>query len=231
MTHVRSAGRLGQEVHGGALNAMGLIDEAMHAVLAQFRRQRDPAVMREALAWFASRFGGEELDRALLRFVEEFPTVAVYRGRQTAVEWLAGSSAGLSHREIALEELILLWLANSNPAFHPFQELFDDAELSRTTAYPNLTAVLREYFDTRPRFGPGRQNLIDLLRGRGLAAPHSLEGQLAFLRRHWEGLLGDLIGKMLIALDVLKEEEVVLWMRFHPVAKHFGAPAVGDSGI
>src|SRR5262249_15027044 len=115
--------------------------------------------------------------------------------------------------------------------FHPFQELFDDAELSRTTAYPNLTAGLREYFDTRPRFGPGDQNLIDLLRAPGLAAPHSLEGQLAFLRRHWEGLLGDLIGKMLIALDVLKEEEVFWGMPSHRVAKHFGAPAVGDSGI
>ena len=231
MTQFRDAGRVGQEVHPGALNAMGLIDEAMHAVVGLYRRQRDPAVMQAALAWFGSRFGEEELDRTLLRFAQEFPTVAVYRGRQTAAEWLAGSSAGMSHREVALEELILLWLANSNPAFRPFQELFDDAELSRTTAYSRITAGLHEYFNTRPRFGPGDQNLIDLLRAPALAAPHSLEGQLAFLHSHWEALLGDLIGKMLIALDVLKEEEVALWMRFHPVAKHFGGPAVGDSSI
>src|SRR5215831_3220264 len=231
MTQFRDAGRVGQEVHPGALNAMGLIDEAMHAVIALYRRQRDPAVMQAALTWLGARFGEEELDRTLLRFAQEFPTVAVYRGRQTAAEWLAGSSDGISHREVALEELILLWLANSNPAFRPFQELFDDAELSRSTAYSRITAGLHEYFDTRPRFGPSDQNLIDLLRAPALAAPHSLEGQLAFLRSHWEALLGDLVGKMLIALDVLKEEAVSLWMRFHPVTDHFGMPAVGDSSI
>src|ERR1700759_4484524 len=31
--------------HPGALNAMGLIDEALHAVLDSYRKERDPKVM------------------------------------------------------------------------------------------------------------------------------------------------------------------------------------------
>jgi glycosidase len=203
-------------VQPGALHAMGLIDEALHAVAEEYRRQRDPQAMLDALTWFASRLGADDLDRTLLNFAELFPTVAVYRGRQTASEWLAGSTAGTSHRAVALEELIMLWLANVNPAFRKFQELFDDQPLARASSYPQLTAALHEYFETRPRFGGENQNLIDLLRAPALAAPDSLEGQLAFIREKWSRLVGDLMSKLLTALDVLKEEEVAIWMRFHP---------------
>jgi len=218
-------------VYPGALNAMGLIDEALHAVAALYRQQRDPQVMVEALAWFRSRLGDESLDRTLLAFVEHFPSVAVYRGQQAAADWLAASTAGVPHRALALEELMMLWLANLNPGFKKFKELFDDKELSAKSTYPKITAALRDYFETRPRFGPENQNLVDMLRAPALASPDSLEGQLAFIRDKWSGLLGDFMQKMLTALDVLKEEELAIWMRFHPPDhQHFGGgPTFGDS--
>ncbi len=218
-------------VHAGALNAMGLIDEALHFVIAAYRAQRDPRAMTDALAWFERRLGRDALDRALLAFSESFPTVAVYRGQLTARAWLAGESGGTPHRAVALEELMMLWLANANPAFKPFAELFDDRDLARLTAYPGITRALREYFATRPRFGPDEQNLVDLLRAPALAAPDSLSGQLAFIREKWGLLLGDLMARFLTALDVLKEEELAVWLRYHPPAFHApGAIAVGDSG-
>jgi glycosidase len=216
----------------GALNAMALIDEALHAVIEQYRRQRDPGVMLDALSWFGSRLGREALERTLLSFVEHFPNISVYRGRQTASEWLNGTTSGTSHRAVALEELILLWLANRNPAFRPFQELFDDQALVRLSSYSELTAALHDYFETRPRFGPENQNLIDLLRAPALASPASLEGQLAFIRDRWGSVLGDFVRRMLIALDVLREEEAAIWMRFHPPAAGFGGGLTkGDSGV
>lgn len=219
-------------VHPGALNAMALIDEALHAVVEQYRSRRDPKVMLDALTWFSSRLGAEALDRTLLTFVEHFPTVSVYRDRQSPSAWLNGATAGTPHRVVALEELMLLWLANRNPAFHPFQELFDDEALVRLSSYPQLTAALHEYFETRPRFGPDNQNLIDLLRAPALAAPASLEGQLAFIRDRWSSLVGDFVRRMITALDILKEEEAAIWMRFHPpAAAGFGGGLTkGDSG-
>ncbi len=217
-------------INPGALNAMGLIDEALHAVAALYREQRDPKAMVDSLAWFEQRLGREALDGTLLAFGEQFPTVAVYRGQHAAHQWLSASTAGVSNRAIAMEELTMLWLANANPGFRRFNELFDDAALARATAYPQITAALREYFETRPRFGPENQNLIDMLRAPALASPDSLAGQLAYIREKWAMLLGDFINRLLSAVDVLKEEEVAIWMRFHPPGPHFGgAQTWGDS--
>ncbi|HLY99063.1 MAG TPA: alpha-amylase family glycosyl hydrolase, partial [Candidatus Angelobacter sp.] len=118
----------------------------------------------------------------------------------------------------ALEELMMLWLANLNPAFKPCQELFDDQPLVQATAYSSITAALREYFEKRPKFGPDNQNLIDMLRAPALASPGDLAGQLAFIQEKWKSLLGDFMSRLLTALDVLREEQVAVWMRFHPPA-------------
>ncbi len=217
-------------VHAGTLNAMGLIDEALHAVVAIYREQRDPRVMVDALTFFGERLGSESLDRTLLAFAERFPSATVYRGQQTAAQWLDQSSEGTPNRAVALEELMMLWLANANPAFRKFEELFDDTPLANSSAYRQLTAALRDYFETRPKFGPENQNLFDMLRAPALSSPDSLEGQLAFIRDKWVTILGDFVRRLMTALDVLKEEEISIWMRFHPPGMHFGGGVqFGDS--
>jgi glycosidase len=218
-------------VSAGGLNAMGLIDEVLHLVLALYRAQRDPRAMLEALTWLEARLGRVALDETLRRFADEFPVVDVYRGREDAAKWLARSTGGVPHRAIALEELITVWLANANPAFAPFLELFGDTTLATGSAYRQLTGALREYFETRPRFGPEDQNLIDMLRAPALASPDSLEGQLAYIREAWKDLLGDFLRRLLTAVDVLKEEEIAMWLRFHPPVQPTGEePALGPSG-
>ncbi len=125
---------------------------------------------------------------------------------------------------------MMLWLANANPAFRKFEELFDDTPLANTSAYRQLTAALRDYFETRPKFGPENQNLFDMLRAPALASPDSLEGQLAFIRDKWVSILGDFVRRLMTALDVLKEEEISIWMRFHPPGMRFGGGIqFGDS--
>ena len=37
----------------------------------------------------------------------------------------------MPHRAAALEELMLLWTANRNQAFQPFEELFEEKTLAR----------------------------------------------------------------------------------------------------
>jgi len=211
-------------IYPGALNAMALIDELLHALVARYREQRDPKVMVDALRWFQSRVGSEALDKTLSQFTAHFPPREVYTGTQSAEQWLAGFSGVTPHRAVALEEMMMLWLANANPAFRRFNELFNDDELEKATAYPRIAAALKEYFQTRPRFGPQNQTLFDLLRAPALASPESLEGQLAYMRETWSEILGDLIRRILVALDVFKEEEIAIWMRFHPQdqSRHFG---------
>src|SRR5262252_1660094 len=59
-------------VPAAALHAMGLIDELLHLVVAQYRAERDPRVMEDALHWFEARLGGAPVDQVLLAFAEEF---------------------------------------------------------------------------------------------------------------------------------------------------------------
>jgi glycosidase len=210
-------------VNPAALFAMGLIDELSHALIAHYRKNLDPEIMKKALSWFEAKVGPHAVEKLLNTFVDEFPNAEIYRDRETAAEWLAGSTDGIPHREAALEEILLLWLANQNRAFNPFKELFDDQKLGKSTDYPTVTAELRTYFAGRPKIqldeddpASPKVSLLDLLEAPMLASPDSLTGQLAFLQQKWAEVLGADIRRMLLAVDVLKEEETAVWMRFHP---------------
>jgi hypothetical protein len=221
-------------VNAGALFAMGMIDELKHAFVARYRREIDPAVLSEALKWFTVRIGPEQVERLLLNFVELFPGVDVFQGKLTAQQWLAGATEGMSNREAALEELMLLWITNINPAFTPFQELFDDKSLQEKTQYKSVTAGLPDYLSTRPPVDSEVGSLFQALQAPMLASPDSITGQLEFIRENWQKYLGEDLNRVLLAIDVLKEEDVAIWMRFHPPGPDkFGhaAPTWGTQGF
>jgi len=164
--------------------------------------------------------GVEALDKMLLAFVEQFPGTSVIRGAETPKQWLEGQSEGMPHRAAALEELMLLWAANRNEAFQPFEELFEEKTLAEKTVYRQVTRQLPEYFATRPLIplpGAKPMNLLELLRAPAVGAPRSLADQLALIRKLWKPLLGDRLEQLLqIASEILHEEELAIWMQFHP---------------
>ncbi|MDP8924928.1 MAG: alpha-amylase family glycosyl hydrolase, partial [Chloroflexota bacterium] len=202
-----------QAVKPGQINAMGLIDEILHLVVAEYRRQVNPEAMGRALGWLEERLGPESIDIALRRFADEFPTVALYRRQADLDEYLRGETAGTPNRQIVLEELLMLWLANANPAFSPFLELFDDSNLKRETKYVRMIDELKAFFATQPPFGPDNLPLIELLRQPALVSPHSLEGQLDFIRERWgPALLGDYVYRLLSSLDLIKEERKLTFL-------------------
>jgi glycosidase len=203
-------------VKAGQINAMGLIDEILHYVVKLYREQTNPRVMEEALTFLEESVGREEVDRTLIRFTDEFPPVSVYGTKTDPETWLGLSSGGRSHRELALEELLLLWLDNRNPAFGPYEELFNDGDLGKTTGYRGMIAALREFFASRPTFGPDGQNLVDMLRSPAEAHPHSLVDQLEYIRRRWGSLLGDYLFRLLGSLDLIREEQKLSFLGAGP---------------
>ena len=236
----RNAGARGADadpagtINAGALFAMGLIDELSHALVERYRKQIDPAVLAEAVRWFAAQTEPGKVEQLLLAFTEQFPNVAVFRGDLSAEQWLRGVTDGRPNREAALEELLMLWMANSNPAFKPFHTLFEDKGLKQRTVYANVTAAFPGYFSTRPKMAPEIGSLYDALRAPMLASPDSLIGQLDYIRERWAPYLGDELKRILLAVDVLREEDLAIWMRFNPPGPdqfRHGAPTWGSMGF
>ncbi len=235
-----------RQVNAGALYAMGLIDELSHAMVARYRRETDPAVLTEALKWFSARLGDQaegqpgqqageqEVNKLLRTFTERFPNSEIYSGEVTVDEWLKGETEGLPNREAAFEELLLLYLANNNPAFKQFNELFDDTGLRETTAYRGLTKELPNFFATRPPVAPEVGSLLDALEAPMRVSPDSLTAQLDYIREHWDKFIDADLKQILLAIDTVKEEDIAIWMRFNPPGPDFhrhGAPGFGGEGF
>lgn len=193
-------------VSAGQVNAMALIDEILHYVVSLYRNQRFSQVHGKALEQLEKKVGRRSMQKTLARFNQLFPPVLVYQGKQSEADYLKGTSDGLSHRGTTVEEILLLWLANQNPAFQPYLEFFDDDELTSSSEYQKVISGLKEFFSNSPTFGPDDQDLVEMLRAPAIAVPNSLEGQLEYIRDRWGYLLSHYLMKLLGSLDMISEE-------------------------
>lgn len=215
-----SLGMSEKRVSAGQINAMGLIDEILHYVSMLYRRDGIKASFEGALSALDEKFGREKIDEMLKNFCEEFPPTAVYRGEVGVEEYLSlsaidsGTGFERTNREAAFEELMMLHLANENPAFKPFSILFNDLHLRKNPIYMEAWEETEKYFKTQKKFGPFNNDFITFLREPMNYSPKSLRGQLQYILKHWMSLIGEWLKKRLLAsLDTLSEEEKAAW---HP---------------
>ena len=182
-------------VNAGELLALGLLHDVFHHLIERYETEVRPGAFRDALAAVAQARGDDRATALLSSFDDQF--------RGTPEE-----------RAEAVEELLLTWLSNENPAAEPLRVLFDDAPLERSPDYAAAIRALEAFFAAQPAYGPDGVTLVQLLRAPALAAPTSLAAQLAFIRSHWAPLLGDVLERLVLGLDVIAEEERGLHLRF-----------------
>ena len=195
-----------RSVRAGDVYAMGLIDEISHYLIRLYAEQYGDEIFRELERTLRDRVGKDALDRLLLTFSERYPTVAAYNGTETPNESLQRSVEGVSGRRVALEEILVMWVGNRNPAYAPMIELFDEEILAIDTSYRDAMRVVRDYFAELPGFGPEDQTLIDMLRAPAIAFPDDLHAQLEYIRIRWASFLGSFLDRILRSIDVISEE-------------------------
>ncbi|MGP1587243.1 MAG: alpha-amylase family glycosyl hydrolase [Treponemataceae bacterium] len=193
------------------LNAMGLIDEIFHYVCYLYRKQVKQTAFEEMLKFLEEKLGKDKIDKILIDFTDEFPPTAVYRGEISAQDYLKGQEKGISNRITSFEEMILLHIANENPAFAPFKILFDDKNLASNKNYEKSWVLVKEFFKTQPHFGPNNTDLISLLFEPIIAFPDSLKDQLNYIRKNWGLMLGEWLLRLLAGIDFISEEDKPGW--------------------
>ena len=199
--------REGKPLYGSYLYAAGLLDAIFHFLIARYSKEMAPGILGELEEFLEDKYGEEELQKLYTLFSGSFPALAVYRGEISSEEYLATDSSGIPNSRLILEELIILWLGNINPAFTPLIELVDDEILEKSTSYLSVMETVDLFFKEKPTFGPESEHLIDMLRAPALKSPDSLMGQIDFILKRWKKLLGKLSDTILKGIDFIKEEE------------------------
>ena len=199
-------------VQAGQVNALATIQTIFHHVIDEYYAQNGPTLRENLYADLVAELGKESLDDAIQHFVDEFPPQDVYQDVNKLPIYLDASTDGVPNRELALEEMILAWLNNKNPAANPLKGFFDDKSLKKRSAYDQVQAGIQAFFSKVPPFGPDNQDLIRMLRSPAIAKPDSLKGQLEYIRERWGSWLGDYLLILTNSLDMLREEEKLGFM-------------------
>ncbi len=109
---------------------------------------------------------------------------------------------------LTTEELLLLWVANRNPAFMRYDDLFDEQDLATSTDYPLVVAAIRKQA-ARDAEGASGVDLVARLLEPARQAPGSLAATAALDRDNWPDIVDDdLLARLTWSLDVLAEEQV-----------------------
>ena len=195
-----------QAARAGQINALGLIDEIFHQVFFLFRQQKNPEVIPQAFTSLEEKIGRDAIDQILSLFLKEFPPTSVYRKEISAEDYLAGDTKGVPNRQLILEEMVIYWVTIHNPALDQYSDLFDSPVLTNEIAFKQIFVQLQEFFDSQPTFGPENLDLLNLLLSPAKHVPHSLTGQLEYIRDHWASFLGEYFYRLLTSLDLIKEE-------------------------
>ena len=211
---LKAEGKADKQTSAGQLNALGLMHEIFHFLIRHYEEKVNPGVMARGIDFLRNSIGSESLNRICLAFLNEFPPMDILRGKVSPQNYLSGHTGSKPNHEIILEELILLHLENINPSVFPLEELYSDKDLSSATPYQKLLSGINDFFRNEKTFGNENLPLITFLKKPILSSPHSIEGQLEYIRINWGIYIPrELLEKLLRSKDLILEE-LKLFLQF-----------------
>ncbi|WP_304131671.1 alpha-amylase family glycosyl hydrolase [Ignavibacterium album] len=203
----KEEGRHSELVTAGQINALGLLHEIFHLLIRKYEENENPGVIQRSIDYLKQSLSETELDKTMLKFVEEFPPLAVYQNKISPNEFINGKTENKLNREIILEEIILLHLENINPATRQLNELYSDEKLIKETSYKTLIEQTEKFFEHEKPVGVGGLNLISYLKKPFVTNPFDIALQLEFIRENWKDYIGDyFIKKILTGKDLIFED-------------------------
>lgn len=201
----------------GYLALMGLIDEIFHYIFRLYRKEVNSRFFIDGYAFIDDKLKVKNLSLSTLlkAFSKYFPNEELYNikksGNVAFEEYLdeyfekLDSESQVKNKYIIMEELILLILANENPAFAPFYVLFDDSELKKLEEYQIFKDELLKWSNLNHPFGKEKLDIISFLKSPILKFPNSLEEQFEYIKKYWQVFLTLLFDKILEIESLVQE--------------------------
>ena len=197
-----------QNLEAGEVAALGLLGQIFLRVIKCYQEQKVTHLPHLVEEWLHANSGTEKVESTLLFKLDHFPPSAIYEEKRLSQDYLHSTTGDIPNKHLLYPSLILLMLSVENPAFDAVEMLLRDPELETKTAFPEITSRLDDFFQTQPTFGPQNQTLLEMLRAPIKANPHSITGQLEYIRLHWGNLIGgEFLARLLRNLDIIHEEE------------------------
>ncbi len=198
----------GLPVPAAELNAFGLMDEVLHVIIQSYV-QRQNLELFSKLEHLLSGTDDAGYRNILSDFCRTFPPAALMDKPEAIPAYLESEA----NRRVVLEEMILLWLENQNPAYQTISELIDSGQLENPRAFNRLISQIETALDREPAFDETGQTLLDWLRAPARTYPSAIMAQFEYILEHWKPYLGDLLSRLLISIDFIREEQMA---RFDP---------------
>ena len=219
----KSEGKADQQVTPGQVNGLGLLHEIFHYMISYYEEKINPGVFSRSMNYLKSKFK-DDLDKVLLEFVNEFPSMQVYKNEMTSGDYLNGFTGSKSNKEIILEEIILLSIENINPATVLLKELYDDSGLAKKTPYLILLNETENFFLKEKPIGSDNLPLLSFLKHPILSSPNSIDDQLTFILNKWGVFVYDKFYKRILSGKDLIYEDAKLFL--HHGGGEKGTPPV-----
>ena len=189
-------------------NGMALIWEIFEDIIKLYEQKTDnTSIFKELYDHLSKKIGEKPVLETTKSLLENFPPDPIFKDEVLLDDFLEKKTTAYENKVNFLEEFMNLWIANENPSFSPYLEFFDDVSLEKQTEYNEIIEEIGNFFESKARFGPNNQNLIELLKEPARLFPYSIREQLEYISQNWGELLQNNLYKILTALDLIREEE------------------------
>ncbi len=211
-----------QHIYPGEVNGAGLLEEIFHFVLREYEKERNPKVFDKAFVHLEKTFGEMDVMEMLHDFLEKFPPTPVFNAQVPIDKYLKGNTEGRPNTHICLEECIMLFFSNFNPANKKLKEFFDEKHLDDSVTFRRMIDELEDFFEEQPGFGPDDQDIFSLFKTPILNAPDDISKQIDFIQEKWKKFLPEkILNQLLKSKDLLRED-----VRFDTMGGNGGPPTI-----
>lgn len=126
----------------GELSAIGLIEG--------YLRKCSLSVFNDLDEMLLSRFDTSGFNEIIASFLNSFPTPDVYKDQSVIDNYLFISTGNNSKRHLLYKSIILILIADTNPAIRAGDGLFTSPELRSAPLCKSFLSIIENYFSDQP---------------------------------------------------------------------------------